>query len=54
MQSKRPGVERGERLLRGADRNDLDVPVAADQLDDRSALVLVVVDDEQRCGRRGR
>ena len=44
---RRLGVERGERLLGGADGDDLDVAVAADELDDRLPLRLVVVDDEQ-------
>ena len=33
---------------------DLDVVAAADQLDDRVALVVVVLDDEQSSGRAGR
>ena len=40
-------VERRERLLGRADGDDLDVAVAADQLDDRLPLRLVVLDDEQ-------
>ena len=40
-------VERRECLLGGADGDDLDVAVAAHELDDRPALRLVVVDDEQ-------
>ena len=48
MQSKCCELERLERLLAGPDRGHLDVLVAADQLDDRIALRLVVLDHEQR------
>ena len=41
------GLERGERLVARPDRDDVHVVADADELDDRLALVLVVLDHEQ-------
>ena len=43
-----------ERLVARADRGHLDVVAAADELDERVPLVVVVLDDEQAAGRCGR